>query len=371
MQKLRIAIAIPTYNRVEKLKFAISKIEEQIVDKDVEIICVICNTASTDGTHDYLSKLKSQKVSLVIHTSLENSIFINWSKCFETVPLDVDWVWLHGDDDFLFENQSVNKVCQLIKSQGKVHQDLSFIHACQARRSNNSQQIFNGSLFDLCNTFGYHELLGWMSSLVIRSDVFFKTVTPAYKHDTYRFKNADDLLNLKYSAYPHSALIFKGCYNKTALVVDTPLIEPQDTDQTIESIQRWQVTHEGERYFFVVDDLIKMHSEGIFKYGFKAVFLRYLTFSLFDRYTSFLIGKIIKNGSLNERDKEHLLRMRSLSNLLSEPAESKLYLQWFQEFEFNLLNYEIETSLTVARRDQLIKTNNLSQQAIYPFKLFS
>ena len=112
-----------------------------------------------------------------------------------------------------------------------------------------------------------------------------------------------------------------------------------------------------------------MRDEGILKYGFKAVFLRYLTLSLFDRFTSFLIVKIIKNGSLTERDKEHLLRMRSLATLLSEPAESKLYLQWFQEFEFNLLNYEIEIS--VKRREQLIKTNNLSQQAIYPFKLFS
>ena len=86
MQKLRIAIAIPTYNRVDKLKFAFSKIEEQIVDRDVEIICVICNTASTDGTHDYLSTLTSKKVSVVIHSSLENSIFINWAALDHGVP---------------------------------------------------------------------------------------------------------------------------------------------------------------------------------------------------------------------------------------------------------------------------------------------
>ena len=175
MRKLRIAIAIPTYNRVEKLTFAFSRIEEQIIDEDIEIVCVICNTASTDGTNDYLSKLKSDKVSLVIHSSLENSISVNWVKCFETVPRDVDWIWLHGDDDFLFENQSVNKICQLIKSKSQEFKDLSFVHACQARRSQNSEKVFNGSLFDLCNNFGYHEMLGWMSSLVIKSDIFFSS----------------------------------------------------------------------------------------------------------------------------------------------------------------------------------------------------
>ncbi len=368
MHKLRIAIAIPTYNRVDKLKFAFSKIEEQIVDQDIEVICVICNTASTDGTNDYLKTLTSSKVSLVIHSTLENSIFINWAKCFETVPKDIDWVWLHGDDDFLFENQSVNKICQLIKSKTKEFNDLSFIHACQARRSQNSKQVLYGSLFDLCNTFGYHELLGWMSSLIIRSDVFFNSFAPAYK-DFYQIKNADDLLEKKISAYFQSFLIFKSCYNRTALFVDIPLVEPQDEEQTIESMQRWQVTHEGERYFFVVDDFLKMKDEGILKKGVKAVFFRYITYSLFDRYTSYLIGKVINDGSLSSRDKEHLLRMRNLTTLLSEPAEAKLYLQWFQEFENALLDYELEISNMVTKRNKLLKTHELSERTIYPFKV--
>jgi len=368
MQKLRIAIAIPTYNRVDKLKFAFSKIEEQIVDRDVEIICVICNTASTDGTHDYLSTLTSKKVSVVIHSSLENSIFINWAKCFETVPKDVDWIWLHGDDDFLFENQSVNKISQLIKAKSKEFNDLSFIHACQARRSQNSQQVFNGSLFDLCNTFGYHELLGWMSSLIIRSDVFFNSFVPGYKF-TYAITSPSNLLDEKVSAYPQSALLFNACFNRTALFVDIPLVEPQDAEQTVESMQRWQVTHEGERYFFVVDDFLKMRDKGILKKGVKAVFFRYLTYSLFDRYTSFLIGKVINDGALTVRDKEHLGRMRNLTTLFSEPAEAKLYLQWFQEFETALLGYEFEISNMVNKRNKLLKTHELSERTIYPFKV--
>jgi hypothetical protein len=134
-------------------------------------------------------------------------------------------------------------------------------------------------------------------------------------------------------------------------------------------MQRWQVTHEGERYFFVVDDFLKMRDEGILKKGVKAVFFRYLTYSLFDRYTSFLIGKVINDGALSVRDKEHLGRMRNLTTLFSEPAEAKLYLQWFQEFETALLDYEFEISNMVNKRNKLLKTHELSERTIYPFKV--
>ena len=44
-KKLKIAIAIPTYNRLEKLKFALSKIEAQEIDDRFELYCVISNIA--------------------------------------------------------------------------------------------------------------------------------------------------------------------------------------------------------------------------------------------------------------------------------------------------------------------------------------
>ena len=55
---MKFAIAIPTYNRLSNLKRAIEHIENQVFDSNVELYCVISNTASTDGTHDYLMNLK-------------------------------------------------------------------------------------------------------------------------------------------------------------------------------------------------------------------------------------------------------------------------------------------------------------------------
>jgi hypothetical protein len=49
-QKLKIAIAIPTFNRLEKLKVALRHIEAQELDDRFELFCVISNIASMDGT---------------------------------------------------------------------------------------------------------------------------------------------------------------------------------------------------------------------------------------------------------------------------------------------------------------------------------
>ena len=61
--KLKIAIAIPTYNRLEKLKVALQSIDKQEVDEGLEIYCVVSSIASTDGTTEYFDTLAGGKVS--------------------------------------------------------------------------------------------------------------------------------------------------------------------------------------------------------------------------------------------------------------------------------------------------------------------
>ena len=64
-----------------------------------------------------------------------------------------------GDDDYLTSNESVSALHSLILNE---NQDLSFVHVCQKRRSNDTSEIIKGSVKkELCNTYGYHEMLGW------------------------------------------------------------------------------------------------------------------------------------------------------------------------------------------------------------------
>ena len=53
MKKLKFIVAIPTFNRVLKLKEAINSVLEQEFDNR-ELKILISNSFSTDGTYQYL-----------------------------------------------------------------------------------------------------------------------------------------------------------------------------------------------------------------------------------------------------------------------------------------------------------------------------
>ena len=107
---LRIAIAIPTYNRLDKLLVALSHVESQATDGRVDLCCVISNIGSSDGTTDFLAQLESGRVRYIIHNQPEDNVHLNWRRCAEAIPIDVDWVWFHGDDDFITIPEAVGGV---------------------------------------------------------------------------------------------------------------------------------------------------------------------------------------------------------------------------------------------------------------------
>ena len=107
-----------------------------------------------------------------------------------------------------------------------------------------------------------------------------------------------------------------------------PWVETQDETQTEESIKRWAAENMGERYFYVVDCVLSQFEQGILKHKLKPVFYRYHTYSLWDRYASFLVAKALNTGELTEVDVAHWERIRKIADTLSDPVFAKLYLAW-------------------------------------------
>ena len=46
--------------------------------------------------------------------------------------------------------------------------DLYFVHACHSEKVSKNNKVYKDNILNLCNTFGYHELLGWMSSIILK-----------------------------------------------------------------------------------------------------------------------------------------------------------------------------------------------------------
>ena len=365
-EKLKIAIAIPTYNRLEKLKFALSKIEAQEIDDRFELYCVISNIASTDGTTEFLNQLSDKNINYVIWNKPEENIYLNWRRCGEAIPDDIDWVWFHGDDDFLTNDQVIKGLVNIIEQEACI--ETSLIHICQARRSRSTGRIIKDNLFDLCNQLGYHEILGWMSSLVVRCNQFKCAIdwstTPYEKHP-----DPKEALEFKFSIYRHSAGLLRVCNQDYALFVDKPWVEPQDEQQTEESIARWAESYHGDRYFYVIDDLLAMYNEGILKKKCRLNFFRYLNYSFWDRYATFLIQQLVQKGCLSELNKKHLNSLHTISELLENPRENKIFLQWYTLLCMQVVQYEKAHQEVTNLQNQLVAQFDLTNSHAYTFQV--
>ena len=67
---MHVTIAIPTFNRVKQLKKCLDLITSQSLDSDIQLSIAISNTASSDGTYVYLSKLEGQKDGISLQIKL-------------------------------------------------------------------------------------------------------------------------------------------------------------------------------------------------------------------------------------------------------------------------------------------------------------
>lgn len=366
---LRIAIAIPTFNRLDKLKVAIESIKNQQISSDFELYCVISNIASDDGTSDYLDSLEDYgNLKFIVWNQKEENIYLNWRRCAEAIPDFIDWVWFHGDDDYIVDSLAVKKIVDFLRLQA--NDGVSFVHISQSRRSSGTGRIIEGSLFDLCNEIGFHEVLGWMSSLFVKRDRFVKAIL-ASTEINLSIKNPEDWLRLKISAFAHSSALLQECLNERAIYLDVGFVEPQDLSQTDESIAVWQTTFTGERYFYLVDDILKLYEDGVVVRKLKTSFYRYINYSIWDRYLSYLISDADKNGLITESAFSHWQRVQRMAETLESDVDKKMLLA-LQRSIFKLVNQYlvVKTNLTVLQ-DFLGQEYEKLNAGSYPFKVLS
>ena len=113
---LKLTIAIPTYNRLSKLKQTLARVLEITEGKPVEVL--ISDNGSTDGTREYLQTIAKKQV----HSFLgDKNMGMDWNflNCFNKAS--GEYVMLLGDDDLLLEKG----LCSILKA---IEKKPVFIH---------------------------------------------------------------------------------------------------------------------------------------------------------------------------------------------------------------------------------------------------
>ena len=111
---MHLVVAIPTYNRLQYLRWAINSFCNQLIPDGVRLTLLISNTASTDGTFNFLRKQQTAQSNLVICNQSLEWVGGNYGGILEALPDDADWIWFMGDDDEFSSDKSISKVCNLL-----------------------------------------------------------------------------------------------------------------------------------------------------------------------------------------------------------------------------------------------------------------
>ena len=207
------------------------------------------------------------------------------------MPGDADWVWFMGDDDYIPDPNALHSLCNLREKQMI---QILIVHVCQAKRSRNTGKITTDTTFNFCNLYGYTEMLGWISSIVIRRKQFVAALKKTDARAQLARKEAAH--ENSHSSFFQAAYIFEEIFWMTGSFIDLPLVETQEQGMTKATRDRWERENMGERYIYIMDDMERLKNNDLPLSRLSPQFFRYHRYQLWDRFIIYQLGLIETYG---------------------------------------------------------------------------
>jgi hypothetical protein len=352
MSKFKITIAIPTFNRVERLSQLIESIENQYIPKEVDLKIAISNTASKDDTFTYLNLLSNfDRNKYKIHNKIK---FVpNWYNLISIVPTDSHYVWLIGDDDELTSKYSLSRLYKTLSIQPNL--PAIFVPASSKERDKGFEI---GRMEELCNSYGFHEILGWMSSHVLRYDIYLEIYELFGKRYSFKHINPRDCYKKQIGLFLHSTTTYKIIFGQNIAILYDDIIAEQTYQRDIKSILR-----DGDyrlkkyysfRFFFDISDLYDINTQKKFIPNEK--FFRYVLKDFLTLLLDILVeGYILKSISKKELNFFiYLLRSKLLKYF---SGHQKNYSEIILSLLIELAEKSPRSSLNNAKFLRLLKVN--------------
>ncbi|MFZ1614934.1 MAG: glycosyltransferase, partial [Holophaga sp.] len=250
---MKLLVVIPTWNRAEYLEKAIQAISEaRAKAENCSVELFVSDNCSSDTTPEVLARW--QGVAPWIHMRRWEQHVTIWAQILERAllhsGLEYDYLWLQGDDDWITDSSAYSKLAEALEASAD--DPPALVHCCPARRALPGEGvILGGTTEDLCNTYGWHDLLGWISGLVIARETVERMMASA------QWKLA------RPSAFVHAEALLEAAYGRTMLILSKGYIDPQDAEQTEASKERWAKGKVGEAYWNIIPGLLNLKQRGV------------------------------------------------------------------------------------------------------------
>ncbi len=318
---MKLLVAIPTWNRADHLDTAIRAIAAaRSMTRRCEVELFISDNCSSDHTAEVVARW--QEGSPWIHHRRWEEHVASWGpeilrRALQGSDLEYDYLWLQGDDDYISDLSAYDKLAEALEACNE--DPPAIVHCCQTRRSlPGDERVIVGSTEDLCNTYGWHDLLGWISSLVLAKETVERIWVSAHR----------DVKPM--SAYWHAEVLLEASYGRNMLILTEGLIDPQDEEQTDDSKNRWAQAKVGQAYWYIISGLSSLKARGILTKPLTLRFFRYLTYSFWDRFAVEVLHMASNAGTSEEALEVRLNLLLGLADLLGYGEDRKLYQNWLE-----------------------------------------
>lgn len=293
MPRTVLTIAIPTYNRLEKLDACLNSIVLAARDEDVPKFKVIVSDNSPHlQTHSVISKYQKNNSNIFFFKNVTNLGFC-WNFVKLSLMSNSDYIWFIGDDDLVLED-GIHKIISAINTCGSNFISFNVIPF------NNSgyERIFfekapfddktpsiKGTLYNLCSQFGALSLMGGIANCIANSDML----------SLVRFERYDN-------PYLHTTALLDVLWEEKANIFDDTIwIRNADGD---EQQARWDAEGVWSRFFYFLSDQAKILRDRKITSINKSFFINGDT--CFIAYLLSYLNAYVQYVSLTEEKKEHI-----------------------------------------------------------------
>lgn len=175
---MTLTIAIPTYNRADKLETALRKLSENQLE-DVAIIVV--DNASTDHTQEIVAHYLDGRLNgklRYIRNPANIGAEANFMRCFEQTT--TEWLWLLGDDDEPTPN-ALSHICATIKANPEAIY-CNFATSILDIRASRASSFVTLGLRDFLTGLDCYSNLAFISAGVFRAGRLNRHLTEGYRY---------------------------------------------------------------------------------------------------------------------------------------------------------------------------------------------
>jgi hypothetical protein len=351
---INISIAIPTYNRLDCLHNLLQNMESLQKVEGLNVNYCISAASCNDGTQEYLKKFSENKKNFHINIKKSSRTRWNWIYLKNLIPHDSDWVWLFGDDDIIINPDGWIQIVQLIEIANK--NEAHLISIPQSKRINVTDMHID-TLMGLCSRFGLHEVLGWMTSILMRRSIFVNFISQMQS----RFKNVytDHGLRVKrISPFLHSLILLQQNAKCNSILALKHIVDEQIN--IVDEVGYKSAARSAE---FLKDRLPHTFAEykeflSQSKESKSISFFRYVNKTFIDLIINIIVDKMI-NGKFNSI-KNDFVELKFLYDHLDEGFKARY------KTKINFLTKLINSNKKIISRDY-VRLHSIYKQTKLPY----